>query len=267
MEFSIWLASMRAIFLPLTVLLAGCVTGTAPDGGPGVRASASVGPASPEAHGQAQADGSARLVMRVQDLLALLGHDPGGADGIAGPATRSAMARAAAELRIPVPQEPDLRFARALEAAVTDRVRTAQRQLAVRGYDPGAADGQLGPRTRQALARYRADNGLPNGPAIVADWPETEREAKPVQPEAPARDAAPPGPLTPGRRITVLLPGETEGRVLTVGDDGTVEVPGMGTVQAAGRHPSEIEKDIAVGMLDRYIATLVGAVRVDVLPP
>ena len=46
-----------------------------------------------------------------------------------------------------------------------------------------------------------------------------------------------------------------------------MEVPGMGIVQAAGRHPSEIEKDIAVGMLDRYIATLVGAVRVDVLPP
>lgn len=271
MEFSIWLASMRAIILLLTILLAGCVTGTAPDAGPGVGASASVGPASPQAHGQAQAqtqaDGSVRLVTRVQDLLALLGHDPGGADGIAGPATRSAMARAAADLRIPVPEEPDFRFARALEAAVTDRVRTAQRQLAVRGYDPGAADGQLGPRTRRALARYRADNGLPNGPAIVADWPEPEREAKPVQPEAPARDPAPPGPLTPGRRITVLLPGETEGRVLTVADDGTVEVPGMGTVQAAGRHASEIEKDIAVGMLDRYIATLVGAVRVDVLPP
>ncbi|UEM02340.1 peptidoglycan-binding protein [Skermanella rosea] len=262
---------MRAFILPLTVLLAGCVTGTAPDGGPARRASGSDGAASPPAHEQPQTDEKARLVMRVQDLLALLGHDPGGADGIAGPATRSAMARAAADLRIPVPEEPDLRFARALESAVAERVRTAQRQLAARGYDPGTADGQLGPRTRQALARYRADNGLPDGPAIMADWPEPkpepEREAKPVQAQAPAGNPAPSGPLTPGRRITVLLPGEPEGRVLTVGDDGTVEVPGMGTVQAAGRHPSEIEKDIAVGMLDRYIATLVGAVRVDVLPP
>ena len=260
---------MRAIILAFTVLLAGCVTGTAPDGRPGLHATEGDGPTGPQTQQRQQADGTARLTLRVQELLALLGHDPGMADGIAGPATRSAMARAAADLGITAPDEPDLRFARALETAVTERVRTAQRQLAARGYDPGAADGQLGPRTRKALARYRSDNGLPDGPAIVADWPEPQpgREAKPVQAQAPVGDPAPAGPLAPGRRITVLLPGETEGRVLTVGDDGTVEVPGMGTIQAAGRHPSEIEKDIAVGMLDRYIATLVGAVRVDVLPP
>ncbi|WP_211103833.1 peptidoglycan-binding protein [Skermanella pratensis] len=253
---------MRAIIIPLSVLLAGCVTGTAPDDGRGPHASGSDGPARPQAE-ERQEDGTARLVARVQELLALLGHDARGADGISGPATRSAMEKAAADLGIAAPDEPDLRFARVLEAAVSERIRTAQRQLAARGYDPGAADGHLGPRTRKALARYRADNGLPGSPAILAEWPEPEE--KPVQ--APASDPAPHEPLAPGRRITVLLPGEAEGRVLTVGADGMVEVPGMGPVQAAGKLPSEIEKDIAVEMLDRYIATLVGAVRVDVLPP
>ena len=59
-----------------------------------------------------------------------------------------------------------------------------------------------------------------------------------------------------------MLPNQEEGSVLTVRDDGTVEVPGLGPVQAAGKRPSDVEKAIAVGFLDRYIATLAGAVRV-----
>jgi protein involved in polysaccharide export with SLBB domain len=64
----------------------------------------------------------------------------------------------------------------------------------------------------------------------------------------------------------VLLPGQ-EGSVLTVSDHGTVEVPDLGPVQAAGKRPSDVEKAIAVGFLDRYIATLAGAVRVSSVPP
>jgi protein involved in polysaccharide export with SLBB domain len=52
-----------------------------------------------------------------------------------------------------------------------------------------------------------------------------------------------------------------------VSDDGTVEVPDLGPVQAAGKRPSDVEKAIAVGFLDRYIATLDGAVRVSSAPP
>jgi len=33
-------------------------------------------------------------------------------------------------------------------------------------------------------------------------------------------------------------------------------------VQAAGQRPSDVDKAIAVGFFDRYVATLAGAVRV-----
>ena len=73
--------------------------------------------------------------------------------------------------------------------------------------------------------------------------------------------------LSTGQRIVVLLPEQKEGSVLTVRDDGTIEVPTLGPVQAAGKRPSDVEKAIAVEFLDRYIATLAGAVRVSSLPP
>lgn len=40
-------------------------------------------------------------------------------------------------------------------------VAVAQRELAALGYDPGAADGRMGPRTRKALMAFQADKGLP----------------------------------------------------------------------------------------------------------
>jgi S1-C subfamily serine protease len=40
-------------------------------------------------------------------------------------------------------------------------VAAAQRALAALGYAPGAADGVMGPRTRQAIAAFQRDNGLP----------------------------------------------------------------------------------------------------------
>jgi len=45
----------------------------------------------------------------------------------------------------------------------------------------------------------------------------------------------------------VLLPGQKAGSVLTVSDDGTVEVPDLGPVQAAGQRPSDVDKAIASG--------------------
>jgi peptidoglycan hydrolase-like protein with peptidoglycan-binding domain len=36
-----------------------------------------------------------------------------------------------------------------------------QWQLAVHGYDPGASDGAVGPRTQDAIAQYQTDAGLP----------------------------------------------------------------------------------------------------------
>ena len=40
-------------------------------------------------------------------------------------------------------------------------VATIQRALLSKAYDPGPADGAMGPRTRNAIRQYQADNGLP----------------------------------------------------------------------------------------------------------
>jgi len=42
----------------------------------------------------------------------------------------------------------------------SDRVRAMQLNLKSLGYDPGPADGLMGPRTRAALKRYQEDRGL-----------------------------------------------------------------------------------------------------------
>jgi peptidoglycan hydrolase-like protein with peptidoglycan-binding domain len=273
---------MRAIIILLAVLLAGCVTSPSPDSSQCLRVSHRDEPVPGKLKLAAESDNAALGIARIQKLLALLGYDPGIADGIIGRATKSAMKQAAADLHLTVPDEADLTsFARALETERTKRVRVAQEQLAVRGYDPGSADGHLGPRTRKALAQFRADNGLPDSPTIPSDWtsqpvkhaPVAEVRAEPaIQP--PANDGLPsPTPesgqelLSTGQSILVRLPGQKEGSVLTVSDDGTVEVPNLGPVQAAGKRPSDVEKAIAVGFLDRYIATLAGAVRVSSVPP
>ncbi len=39
-------------------------------------------------------------------------------------------------------------------------VQEIQRQLKLRGYDPGPADGQLGGRTRNAILKFQRDHGL-----------------------------------------------------------------------------------------------------------
>jgi peptidoglycan hydrolase-like protein with peptidoglycan-binding domain len=52
-----------------------------------------------------------------------------------------------------------------LDAAVgwslDTKIMQAQQKLGALGYDPGAADGLLGPRTRQALRAFQQDQGLP----------------------------------------------------------------------------------------------------------
>lgn len=54
-----------------------------------------------------------------------------------------------------------LRAEHFLSAAANARVRDVQALLHDEGHYDGALDGLYGPRTRQALARFQADNGLP----------------------------------------------------------------------------------------------------------
>jgi S1-C subfamily serine protease len=58
------------------------------------------------------------------------------------------------------PQRPG-HAAPALAPVEPASVAAAQRALAALGYAPGSADGVMGPRTRQALAAFQRDHGLP----------------------------------------------------------------------------------------------------------
>jgi putative chitinase len=50
-------------------------------------------------------------------------------------------------------------------------VQDLQNNLRAKGYDPGAADGQLGPRTFQAFAGYMSDGRAPDGTgALIAQY-------------------------------------------------------------------------------------------------
>ncbi|MCC4243906.1 peptidoglycan-binding protein [Stappia indica] len=50
-----------------------------------------------------------------------------------------------------------------------EMVMNAQKLLAERGFDPGTPDGQIGPRTREAVRAFQQANGLPVTGAISAD--------------------------------------------------------------------------------------------------
>ena len=45
-------------------------------------------------------------------------------------------------------------------AGGTSRVRDIQAGLQRLGYDPGAADGRMGPKTSAAIRKYQQDNGM-----------------------------------------------------------------------------------------------------------
>jgi hypothetical protein len=54
-------------------------------------------------------------------------------------------------------------------AASHDDVRSVQVALARLGFDPGPADGVVGPRTRAAIRAYQARNGLPLDERVTPD--------------------------------------------------------------------------------------------------
>ena len=75
------------------------------------------------------------------------------------------------------------------------RIGQAQDRLQAAGFDPGPLDGVLGPRTREALRRYQASQGLPATGALdeatrrvllLSEPPPERGEAKPEPwPKAP----------------------------------------------------------------------------------
>jgi peptidoglycan hydrolase-like protein with peptidoglycan-binding domain len=82
--------------------------------------------------------------------------------------------------------------------AQEENIVKAQRLLSALGYDPGIADGVLGPRTQQAIAAYQHAHNLP----ATGDLDELTLRAlgllaAPRAPEFPPAPTAPPAPWRP----------------------------------------------------------------------
>jgi peptidoglycan hydrolase-like protein with peptidoglycan-binding domain len=143
---------------------------------------ATVGEVPPvDASPNASANADAETVRAVQAELNRRGYGPLAADGVMRPAARAAVMAFEHEHRLPLTGEasqellkqilfgappaagpagpPEVRSPQAQGV-----IRDVQRQLASRGYRPGAADGRLSAETIAAIRTFEADQGLvPNG--------------------------------------------------------------------------------------------------------
>jgi peptidoglycan hydrolase-like protein with peptidoglycan-binding domain len=139
---------------------------------------ATVGEVPPvEASPNASASADTETVRAVQAELNRRGYGPLAADGVMRPAARAAVMAFEHEHRLPVTGEASQELlkqilfgaAPAAGAAGPPEVRSpqaqgvvrdVQRQLAARGYRPGAADGRLSAETIAAIRTFEADQGL-----------------------------------------------------------------------------------------------------------
>jgi peptidoglycan hydrolase-like protein with peptidoglycan-binding domain len=139
---------------------------------------ATVGEVPPvDASPNASASADTETVRAVQAELNRRGYGPLAADGVMRPAARAAVMAFEHEHRLPLTGEASQELlkqilfgaAPAAGAAGPPEVRSpqaqgvvrdVQRQLAARGYRPGAADGRLSAETIAAIRTFEADQGL-----------------------------------------------------------------------------------------------------------
>lgn len=125
-----------------------------------------------------------------------------------------------------------------------------QWQLALHGYDPGPADGQLGPRTVSAIRRYQADaglavNGLPTRALLdhlqFTVPPVLNAAAPAVQPAQPRRAVAagPLDTLNPGLKRAYVI-GIQQALAARGYDPGPIDgIAGRRTREAIRRYQSD----------------------------
>lgn len=131
--------------------------------------------------------------IQIQKQLTAIGYSTGGADGLWGSNTRSAVARWQTANRLPstgyvtarqvdlIAQQAgpsvggadpaagdDLVEERLLSLTYAER-REVQRMLTSLGYNTGGVDGGFGPATRRALAAWQRDEGLRASGYLTAD--------------------------------------------------------------------------------------------------
>ena len=130
---------------------------------------------SPSASAAPRAKPDLRLV---QSLLEYLGWGPGPVDGEPGPSTRHAIAGFQRSCGAVATGEVDAALLAALEEDTrrefgrnrTADTRLVQQLLAIRGFDPGAIDGLVGPTTGAAIAAFVRAQGASLAHAIDAEF-------------------------------------------------------------------------------------------------
>jgi peptidoglycan hydrolase-like protein with peptidoglycan-binding domain len=108
---------------------------------------------------------------RVQELLKAMGLEPGPIDGLVGPRTESALNRVVTPGAAVQEIADQLAVAALAGTDLTQQemvTAMAQRALRDSGFDPGPTDGVAGPKTTDAIDRYRAAVGMAPGGAIDA---------------------------------------------------------------------------------------------------
>ncbi|MDH3230559.1 MAG: peptidoglycan-binding protein [Alphaproteobacteria bacterium] len=107
----------------------------------------------------ALADHMVRETVRsVQRMLAVLGYDAGIIDGLTGEKTTTAIREYQEQAGLEIDGEPSQKL---LDHLTRETVKSAQRMLAARGYDPGPTDGYPGRKTTTAIRDYQTRAGLP----------------------------------------------------------------------------------------------------------
>lgn len=126
-------------------------------------------------------------------------------------------------------------------AGGAETVAAAQRALAALGYDPGPADGQIGPRTQAAIALFQRERGLAETGVLDGTTLSALRAASPASPaQSPERSppqaipgavaaAKPPPPSGPDRPEPI--PGF---RAAAVPAPGRAATPPQGAAQQPG---------------------------------
>ncbi len=109
-------------------------------------------------------------VKALQRQLTWLGFHPGVVDGRYGPLTTEAVRGFQRVRGLPADGVADAATLTALRAGTPDRpfsgrvarVKELQRELTLRGFEPGDIDGRYGPRTTDAVKRFQRDGRLPD---------------------------------------------------------------------------------------------------------